>query len=153
MIGLEIRALQANDSQMLSDMLLASRKEYILHFTPFAFDLDTISKLLSDLKKDVVYGLFVHEKLAGFHMLRGWDEGFTTPVFGVFISEEFKQKGLAKISMFHAISFCKLNKVDKLMLKVAKDNLPAKTFYESVGFKETGIDPNNQNLIYHKNLV
>lgn len=85
-------------------------------------------------------------------MLRGFDEGYSVPSYGVWISENYSNKGLSTFTLQHAISFCKLNSIKKIMLKVHPDNVSAKHIYEKHGFKQTGVDPKIHHLIYHKDL-
>ena len=127
-------------------------KQYSQYFIPFTFDLETISGILSKAIKDQIYGIYVEDNLAGFYMLRGFDEGYSFPSYGVWISEKYSNKGLSTFTLQHAISFCKLNSIKKIMLKVHPDNIAAKHIYEKYGFKQTGIDPKIHHLIYHKEL-
>ncbi|RKY92335.1 MAG: hypothetical protein DRQ13_10485 [Ignavibacteriae bacterium] len=93
------------------------------------------------------------DELVGFYMLRGFDEGFEVPSYGVWISDKFSGLGLSKLTLQHAITFCKVNDLKIIMLKVHPKNIIAKSIYEAFGFKQEGFDDNNSNLIYYKNLV
>lgn len=150
--SLEIKRLNSNHSEELTNLLQSSTPEYSQYFIPFSFDLETISKILSKAIKDQIYGIYVEDKLAGFYMLRGFDEGYSIPSYGVWISEKYSNKGLSTFTLQHAISLCKLNSIKKIMLKVHPDNIVAKHVYEKYGFKQTGIDPKIHHLIYHKDL-
>lgn len=151
-LALEIKRLNINHAKELANLLQSSDKEYSKYFIPFTFDLETISEILSKAIKDQIYGIYVEDNLAGFYMLRGFDEGYSIPAYGVWISEKYSNKGLSTFTLQHAISFCKLNSIKKLMLKVHPDNLAAKHIYEKYGFKQTGVDPKILHLIYHKEL-
>lgn len=151
-LALEIKRLNINHAKELANLLQSSDKEYSQYFIPFTFDFETISEILSKVKNDQVYGIYVEQNLAGFYMLRGFDEGYSVPSYGVWISENYSNKGLSTFTLQHAISFCKLNSIKKIMLKVHPDNLSAKHIYEKYGFKQTGIDPKIHHLIYHKDL-
>ena len=151
-LALEINRLTIEQAIELADLLQSSDKEYSKYFIPFTFDLETISEILSKAIKDQIYGIYVEDNLAGFYMLRGFDEGYSIPAYGVWISEKYSNKGLSTFTLQHAISFCKLNSIKKLMLKVHPDNLAAKHIYEKYGFKQTGVDPKILHLIYHKEL-
>jgi RimJ/RimL family protein N-acetyltransferase len=90
--------------------------------------------------------------MVGFHMLRGWDAGYEVPAYGVFISSGYNGLGLGKLSLQHAISFCRVNKIKKIMLKAHPENRIAKRLYEASGFIRQGMDKKNNNLIYIKEL-
>lgn len=150
--SLEIKRLDNHHSKDLADLLQSSTQQYSQYFIPFPFDLEAISGILSKAIKDQIYGIYVEDNLAGFYMLRGFDEGYSVPSYGVWISEKYSNKGLSTFTLQHAISFCKLNSIKKIMLKVHPDNIAAKHIYEKYGFKKTGIDPKIHHLIYHKDL-
>jgi RimJ/RimL family protein N-acetyltransferase len=150
--SLEIKRLDNHHSKDLADLLQSSTQQYSQYFIPFPFDLEAISGILSKAIKDQIYGIYVEDNLAGFYMLRGFDEGYSVPSYGVWISEKYSNKGLSTFTLQHAISFCKLNTIKKIMLKVHPDNIAAKHIYEKYGFKQTGIDPKIHHLIYHKDL-
>jgi len=151
-LSLEIKRLNNNHSEDLTNLLQSSTQQYSQYFNSLSFDLETISGILSKSIKDQIYGIYVEDNLVGFYMLRGFDEGYSVPSYGVWISEKYSNKGLSTFTLQHAISFCKLNSIKKIMLKVHPDNVAAKHIYEKYGFKQTGIDPKIHHLIYHKDL-
>jgi RimJ/RimL family protein N-acetyltransferase len=148
-----IKKLSPESAVELSQLLQNENPEYIKYFIPFNFDVQTISKKLNSIKDDCYFGIFIENKIAGFYMLRGFDEGYKIPSYGVWISKKFSKMGLSKLTLQHAVSFCQLNRIKELMLKVHPDNLIAKKIYENFGFKQSGIDPQNSNLIYYKKLL
>jgi RimJ/RimL family protein N-acetyltransferase len=83
-------------------------------------------------------------------MLRGFDEGYEIPSYGVWISSKFSNRGLSALTLHHAFAFCKLNGIKILLLKVHPENVVAKKLYESLGFVKIGVDERNGNFIYHK---
>lgn len=147
-----IKPLQIIDAEKLSDLLSSSDKNYSKYFIPFSFDLKTIKEILSNLSDDRIFGVYLDEELVGFYMLRGFDEGFEIPSYGVWISKEYSGLGLSKLTLQHAIAFCKINNIKKIMLKVHPRNIIAKNIYEKFGFVEKGVDEKNSNLIYYKAL-
>ncbi|MBT8393056.1 MAG: GNAT family N-acetyltransferase [Ignavibacteriaceae bacterium] len=150
---IEIKELGLRDASLISNALLKEKSEYLKHFTPFEFSVESFAKILSNAKKDRYFGIYVSDELAGFYMLRGFDEGYEIPAYGVWISSEFSNKGLSKLTLYHAFSFCKINSIKNLMLKVHPDNKIAKALYESLGFIKVGVDEKNDNIIYHKALT
>ena len=147
---ISIRKIGPDLAQELSELLRNVDPDYSKYFIPFNFDLQTVEKKLTDAKLDLFFGIFVNARLVGFYMLRGFDEGYDIPSYGVWISSEFAGKGLARLTIQHAISFCKINNINQLMLKVHPDNLKAIKLYEDFGFINSGLDPKNDNLIYKK---
>lgn len=146
--SLRIVPLTMDDSQALSDMLLSSSPEYQKYFTPFPFGYDSILQTLSLVREDRYWGIWLDKELAGFFMLRGMDSGFEVPSYGVSIAERYAGCGLMTCTLHFVKSWCKLNHVRELMLKVHPENFTARATYESFGFVRTGVDPKNDNLIY-----
>jgi RimJ/RimL family protein N-acetyltransferase len=151
--SLEIKELISDHASVLSRKLLEENKNYIQHFIPFDFSETTIKDILNKKKADKFFGLFLNKELIGFYMLRGFDQGYDIPSYGVWISSNYANKGLSKLTLYHAFSVCKLNNIKTLMLKVHPENTIAKEVYEKFGFIKVGIDEKNGHLIYHKNLT
>jgi len=147
-----IKSIDATHAKELYKLLSDSNSEYLQHFTPFEISENSIFTILSNAILDRYFGVFIDKTLVGFYMLRGFDEGYDIPSYGVFISENYSFLGLAALTIQRSIAFCKVNNIKRLMLKVHPDNLTAMILYESFGFKAEGIDPKNNNLIYYKDF-
>ncbi|NWG29550.1 MAG: GNAT family N-acetyltransferase [Ignavibacteriaceae bacterium] len=151
--SLEIKELISDHASVLSRKLREENRNYIQHFIPFDFSETTIKDILNKKKADKFFGLFLNKELIGFYMLRGFDQGYDIPSYGVWISSNYANKGLSKLTLYHAFSVCKLNNIKTLMLKVHPENTIAKEVYEKFGFIKVGIDEKNGHLIYHKKLT
>lgn len=149
---LEIKELKLEHIPDLVKKLSEDPPEYSLYFTAFKLSEHALSELVSKAVLDKYYGIFLGEIIAGFYMLRGLDAGYEIPSYGVWISSQFSNNGLSKLTLYHAFTFCRLNKISKLMLKVRPENTFAKKLYESLGFERTGFDEKNGNYIYHKKI-
>lgn len=150
--NVEIKELQSEQTSTLSALILNAPKDYTKYFVPFPFQEDSIKKIINKAVNDKYFGIFINDDLAGFYMLRGFDQGYEVPSYGVWISDKFSGLGLSKLTLQHAITFCKINTINKIMLKVHPENIIAKSIYEAFGFKQEGFDEKNSNLIYYKNL-
>lgn len=146
--SIEIKIITADNAKELSDLLSSEESDYSKYFIPFDFDFHSIHSLLIKSIVDQYYGIFIDSRLSGFYMLRGKDEGFSVPAYGVFISKKYSGLGLAKLSLYHAYSVCKTNNIKEMMLKVHPENTYAKKMYEDFGFKLTGTDEKNDNFIF-----
>ncbi len=130
----EIAPLTPLDAAELSRILAASRPEYVTHFHPFAFDEQSVRQQLERARRDRFWGLRCGGELAGFFMLRGFDEGYERPAFGVFIAEHFAGRGLARRALNASIKWCEETGVREMMLKVYRENATALRIYEEAGF-------------------
>lgn len=149
---LTMRALESCDAPELARLLDEQSEAYTRLFKPFAFEQTVIEKLLTNRRRDVYEGLFRDHRLIGFFMLRGWDENFDVPSYGVLIDEEYRNLGLAKLTLRTAKTICRLRRCTHMMLKVHPENTLAKRLYEQAGFICVGVDPANDNLIYRTDI-
>lgn len=147
--ALVCRPLTQQDAHLLTTMLSAQPHQYMRYFTPFHFDEQTVIEILSNARQDVYVGIFWEQRLVAFFMLRGWDSGYDIPSYGVTVDHQYKGFGLGRLTLEMSKTICRLRGARRLMLKVYPENTPAKHLYESAGFIQTGIDPQNNNLIYH----
>lgn len=146
------RLLRADDAGEFARLLAAQSTAYARFFSPFSFSPADVSRLLADRERDIFMGMYWQERLVGFFMLRGWDEGYEVPAYGVLIDEGHAGCGLATLSLRAAKAICRLCAAPRLMLKVHPDNGRAKSLFERAGFVRTGVDAGSGTLIYHFDL-
>lgn len=152
------KILVDSDAELLSELLLNNPKEYTQYFYPFDFDELSIQAILRAMIKDQFFGIllkrknFEDEELVGFYMLRGIDEGYIDPMYGVFIGHQWQGMGLARLSLCHAECFCKLNAYKRILLKVHKENVRANKLYQSIGFKILGEESQSSNVLMYKDI-
>jgi GNAT superfamily N-acetyltransferase len=149
----EIRSLHAAHASDIYNLILHTDPKYYQYFTAFKANLEDIEGFLTRKIKDQYLGFFIGDVLVGFFMLRGLDEGYKIPSYGVFISEKYQSFGLGRLSVIYAFSFCKMNHIEKLMLKVHPLNVYALKIYREFGFVEKGMDASNNNLIFYKDIL
>ncbi len=144
----DIFPLTPDDARELTALLTAARPEYIEHLHPFPFTVEEIHRRLAGNREDRWWGLRVGGELAGFYMLRGWDDGFTRPAFGVFIAEAFARQGLARRALATAVEYCRAAGAPAVMLTVHPDNERARSAYEAAGFQHEGENAATGHHIY-----
>lgn len=150
--GFKILSLETKDAPQLSVMLRAQSTAYVRFFTPFNFDLDTLAEILTHKNRDVFMGIFWQDRMVGFFMLRGWDEGYEAPTYGVLIDERYSGYGLTRLSLKMVKSICKLRRAPRIMLKVHPENEAARKLFEEARFRRTGVDAASGHLVYHFDL-
>ncbi len=146
--SLTIRSLNLEDAPQLSAMLRAQSRDYARFFTPFSFDEETISGILDKRERDVFMGMYWRNRLVGFFMLRGWDEGYEVAAYGVLTDQAYRGYGLARLSLEMAKIICRLCRTPRMMLKVHPRNIVAKTLFEKARFVLDGADDRG-NLVYY----
>ena len=129
-----IDPLRTADAAELSRLILGDAPAYRAHFTPFPFDAESLQQRIASARKDRYWAMRVGGTLAGFFMLRGFDEGFSRPTFGIYIGEHFGGTGLASLALHYALAWCQMQNLSSVMLKVHPENLSARHIYERAGF-------------------
>lgn len=147
------KRIRAADAAKLSAMLVAAPAAYSRFFVPFAFDAPSVRAILRRAVKDIYFALRIQGDWAGFYMLRGFDQGYRIPAYGVWIAPAYRERGLAALTLAHAFAVCKLNGIGQLMLKVHPRNTRALKLYEGSGFVRTGLDERNGNFVYLKKFA
>ena len=154
---IHIRPFADGDPTLVAGLLHAASPEYTRFFHPFAFEVNAIGQLAFNAVQDQWFALEIEQgggfQPAGFYMLRGLDEGFPDPMYGVFIAEDFAGCGLARLTLTHAEAQCRLNGWKNLLLKVDAENARASRLYESCGFQFQRVDPKNGNRVLAKEML
>ena len=139
MRDMNIAQLTQSDVVALSRLLSIDSDDYKRYFIPFATDEKSLAILLASVVQDRYWGIWFGDTLVGLFMLRGFDEGYQRPSFGVYIACAYSGKGLARLALEYCISWCRLNDINRMMLKVHPENCYARQTYEDAGFVSTEI--------------
>jgi len=138
MTDLVITRLTQEDAISLSQLLTSDEDGYRWFFTPFAFDAKSLEERLAAARKDRYWGLWFGSRLVGFFMMRGPDQGYERPSFGVYIASDYSGLGLSTLALRYCMGWCRLNNISRMMLKVHPDNRHARQAYERAGFTIIG---------------
>lgn len=119
-------------------------------FYPHPFDINTVSSILLKKKEDQ-YKIIIHEdKIIGYGLLRGWDEGYDIPSLGIMIDRNHRGIGLSKMFMSFLESVSKIKGAKKIRLVVSKENFKAVNTYKKLGYSLE--EYNEKQLIGFKDL-
>ena len=156
-LRLIIRPFSEGDPAEAARLLSSSRAEYLRWFGPFQFDATVIGNLAFSAVRDQWFTIEVEQgggyQFAGFYTLRGVDEGFADPMYGVFIGEAFSGKGIARLTVAHAEAQCRLNGWKTLLLKADPRNRRAFDIYTRAGFQYVRTDPKNGDQVLAKTVL
>ena len=132
-----IRALQHGDCEILSTFFLANdRTEITDHFHPFPLTSETAHRLVHNPTRDLYYIALEHDYILGFCMLRGWDEGYAIPSFGVLVDYRHLGRRLGKQLTEFAIAKARSMDCPAVRLSVCENNDRALRLYASLDFRE-----------------
>ena len=124
-----IKRLNVKDAELLSNFFeehISDRDKEL--FKPFAFDVDTLTEVLS---KDIHLGCFDDGVLVGHGMAR-WQEEYTSPMLGIVVSLYHRRKGIGYDLIKELMHSCKGNSCIKC--KVFKDNAGSMLLFIRLGF-------------------
>lgn len=154
MTGPSVHPLEPGDAPALAALLRAQRDAYMAHFGPFAFDPPVIVKALREARRDRYWRLDLDGRMVGFAMMRGLDQGFARPSFGVFVAEHAKGRGVARAALAHALDWAAAQgDIAHVMLKVAPENRRAWRLYRTTGFRALHIDEATGQLVMQYDLL
>lgn len=148
-----IESLAAEDAAELAALIAKDTPDYREHFTPFSFESDDLRQRIDAAKRDRYWGIRIDGELAAFFMLRGFDEGYDRPSFGVYVGECFSGLGLASLALQYALSWCKMHKIGAVMLKVHPENKAAHRVYERAGFAFDAVDTKTGHHVLTRTLT
>ncbi|HXG84624.1 MAG TPA: GNAT family N-acetyltransferase [Pyrinomonadaceae bacterium] len=146
-----IRPLDVRDAASVSAFMRSQPPEYSRFFYAFGFDEAPIAEVLSAYRKDVYSGVFWRENLIGVFMLRGWDDGYEVPSFGVLIDEKHRGGAFMRLTLDAAKLICRLAGAKRLMAKIHPDNVSPRGA-SRLGLLQTGVEESTGNIIYHLEL-
>ena len=135
-MNLEILTITPVNSKLLYQFLTRQPSSYRKDFHPFQNEsVNALHLVLTQNPKDHFRAVVFNGTWIAFYMLRGWQQGYSRPSFGVLVDYQYANNGLGKLCLEAALTECRLMAVEEIMLKVAPDNIHAVRLYSKVGFK------------------
>jgi RimJ/RimL family protein N-acetyltransferase len=150
MNDLQIIRLLPSAATALSHLLTSDDNEYRQYFIPFPTDVKSLEERLGSVQEDRYWGIWCGDSLVGFFMMRGFDEGYQRPSFGVYIAKAYSGKGLSGFALDYCMSWCWVNSIKTMILKVHPDNRYARQTYERAGFSVLEICHRTGHVIMEK---
>jgi ribosomal protein S18 acetylase RimI-like enzyme len=124
------------------------------YFKPFPLTSETAARICLEEHKDAYFALWREGTLVALYMLRGWDEGFAIPSFGVMIDKDWQSRGLGRWMTEAAIREARHRGSGSLRLTVVAANVRAHALYRALGFEETSreVRSSAEIIVMHKKL-
>ncbi len=149
--SLTIRELELTDAASINAFMNSQSPEYMRFFYAFDSDESALTGVLSKAEKDVYSGVFWQNNLVGVFFLRGWDDGYEIPSFGVLIDQKYRGGAFMRLTLDTAKLICRLSETKTLMAKIHPENISSKGA-RRLGFHQTGVEESTGNIIYHMKL-
>ena len=134
---LNIREIKSKDYDSLVVFFDKNNvREVIRMFNPFPLSKKSAFTIACMDHLDHYYAAHVNDQLIGFCMLRGWDEGYQIPSFGVLVDQRFQNLGVGRKLSVYAIKEAIKFGCPRIRLSVYASNKAAIQLYLSLGFVE-----------------
>lgn len=138
--SIELRCIRPNDEILLLDffnILVSNGLDAFFH--PHPFNSETAQKIACYVGFDWYTGVFLKsensETIVAYAMLRGWDEGYTIPSFGVCVLPSYQKMRIGQMLINASVVVAKVRGCQKIRLTVHPDNLTAIASYRRFGFE------------------
>ena len=103
-------------------------------FHPHPFTPEAAAERVRYGGKDVYCAAVAGERVLGYCMLRGWDEGYEIPSLGIAIHPAARKLGLGRALMLYMHSEARRRGAPKIRLKVYPENEAAVALYRDLGY-------------------
>lgn len=137
--AVEIRRLGPDNVTQLVEFFEDIKRAGVTErFHPHPFDGETADRLASYAGRDW-YGIALAwapggSAIAGYIMLRGWDQGYAVPSLGICVHPRWQGVGIGRLLLQCAITVARLRGSPSVRLRVYPDNTRAIELYRRAGF-------------------
>lgn len=136
------REIEPADYAALSSFLESNNVAAVVRtFNPFPMTDETARRIALAPHKDHFYGAFLDGRIVALSMLRGWDEGYTVPSFGIIVDHRFHNRGIGAALTSFTVEEARRLGCERVRLSVYASNPAAVHIYASRGFVEHEREP------------
>ncbi len=135
--SLHLGAVRPDDFAALASFLRANDvPEVTNQFHPFRMDDASAEFIARGVHKDRYFVAWLEDRIVGLSMLRGWDEGYEVPSFGIVIDRRYHGLGIGgKLTDFTLVQAGRSGAA-RVRLSVYERNGTAYAMYLARGFRD-----------------
>lgn len=135
--SLLLRGLHPGDAAALACFLCGNDvPEVTRTFHPFPMSAESAVAITSKTRRDRFFGAFLGNRIVGLSMLRGWDEGYEVPSFGIVVDRRCQGMGIGdRLTDFTLAEAARAGSA-RVRLSVYASNIVARRMYLARGFRE-----------------
>jgi ribosomal protein S18 acetylase RimI-like enzyme len=134
---LAIEPVQARHVQALVELFERNRVPAVRDsFDPFPLTADEAERIALQPRRDAYFVASLQGGLVAMSMLRGFDEGFEVPSFGIFVDHRHHGQGIGRRLTAWTVGEARRRRYPSVRLSVYASNAGALHLYRSLGFKE-----------------
>ena len=144
-----IREITADDEAALAAFFAENDRPVVTAtFHPFPLDAASARRIASEPRRDRYFAFWENEAVAGLGMLRGWDEGFADPSYGVVVDHRAQGRGLGRALTAHALAVAREEGCARVRLTVHADCTRTVQIYERAGFQRADALPDGRLVMF-----
>jgi ribosomal protein S18 acetylase RimI-like enzyme len=113
--------------------LVAAGDDRLFH--PHPFTAEVALERTRYAGKDVYCVAVAANRVLGYGMLRGWDEGFEIPSLGIVVRSESRRLGLGRALMEYLHGEARRRGASRVRLKAYPENAAALAMYRTLGYE------------------
>jgi RimJ/RimL family protein N-acetyltransferase len=147
-----LRPLAVADAPLVAALMAAQPPDYVRFFHVFGADEAAIAANIARLDRDVYAGLFWEGALICVFLLRGWDEGYAVPTFGLVVARDHRGREVLTVALEAARLIARMHGATRMMCKVHPDNRAATKAALRLGFRPDREEAETGNLVYYLEL-
>jgi GNAT superfamily N-acetyltransferase len=133
---LAFTAIVRQDADELSDLFERNADSVSRTFDPFPLTRSSARRIALQPRSDAFYIARLSGSAAAMSMLRGFDEGYDVPSFGVFVDSALQGYGIGRRFTIWTIEQAWIMNCPAVRLSVYGDNARARSLYNDLGFIE-----------------
>lgn len=136
-LDITVRQIIPSDRDGLAYFLVSNNiPEIVRNFHPFPLTFDVAQRIACQPHRDKYYIAIVKCQIVGLSMLRGWDEGFSIPSFGIIVDHRMHGRCIGKRLLEYTLDQASKFHCQRVRLTVFASNASAVHLYKGVGFYE-----------------
>jgi len=158
-VGLRFETVQPKHADALAELFERNSIAGVsTNFDPFPLTAVQARAIALDRHKDAYYLALRGGSTIGMSMLRGFDEGYEIPSFGIFVDHKNQGRGIGRALTVWTIEQAHLRGCSAVRLSVYAKNNAARGLYASLGFEEQerqqveGMDTSREKIIMRLDL-
>jgi ribosomal-protein-alanine N-acetyltransferase len=135
--SLRFERVQVTHAGLLTELFERNaRPEVTSSFDPFPLDRKEARRIALESHRDGYYVAARADSLVGFSMLRGFDEGYEIPSFGIFVDHDAHGQGVGRALTAWTIEAARRRGCPSVRLSAYANSAVALGLYASMGFVE-----------------
>jgi ribosomal-protein-alanine N-acetyltransferase len=132
-----IEAVEAGHAQALAELFEGNRVPAVSDsFDPFPLTVDEARRIALEPRLDAYFVARTDAGLIGMSMLRGFDDGFEVPSFGIFVDHRHHGRGVGRRLTAWTVGEARRRGCAAIRLSVYASNEAGVHLYRSLGFEE-----------------